>query len=72
MAALRKLAADDTSATFRVGEGDEAAERVVALADVDRARTVFEWGPQPKKGGARKKKAAAPKSAKQTSKKESS
>lgn len=74
------VSADDTTATFRVG--DDAAERVVELAEVDRARTVFEWGPQPKKGGkgapkgkkknAAKKKSAAKQSANQSSKKEPS
>ena len=45
------VAADDTTATIRVGEGDDIADRVVELASIDRARTVFEWGPQPKPGG---------------------
>ena len=49
------VAADDTTATIRLA-GDDAApdsidERVVAIDQIDRARTVFEWGPQPKKGG---------------------
>lgn len=57
------IAADDTTATVRVGEGDDAVDRVVEIADIDRARTVFVWGPQPKKGGkgTGKKKAAAKK-----------
>jgi ribosome maturation factor RimP len=37
------LAADDTTATVD--------DRVIALADIDRARTVFVWGPKPKPGG---------------------
>jgi ribosome maturation factor RimP len=45
------IAADDTTATFRVERDGDLVEQVVALADVDRARTVFEWGPQPKPGG---------------------
>ncbi|NND75092.1 MAG: ribosome maturation factor RimP [Ilumatobacter sp.] len=49
------VAADDTTATIRLhGDGtggDEVDERVIALADVDRARTVFVWGPKPKPGG---------------------
>lgn len=53
------VAADETTATFRIEEGGEPAERVVALADIDRARTVFEWGPQPKKGGKGSGKAKA-------------
>lgn len=45
------VAADDTTATVRVAEGNDISERVVELASIDRARTVFEWGPQPKPGG---------------------
>ena len=45
------IAADDTTATVRIGEGDDVVDRVVEVADIDRARTVFVWGPQPKKGG---------------------
>lgn len=45
------VAADETTATVRVGEGDEAVDRVVEIASIDRARTVFVWGPQPKPGG---------------------
>ena len=45
------VAADDTTATVRVAEGSDISERVVELAAIDRARTVFEWGPQPKPGG---------------------
>jgi ribosome maturation factor RimP len=40
-------AADDRTATLML---DDGAERVVAIADVDKARTVFEWGPKPKPG----------------------
>lgn len=47
------VAADDTTATIRVG-GDPAAERVIELASIDRARTVFEWDAQPKPGGKKK------------------
>ncbi len=66
-AALRRVegvlaAADATTATILAGDG---TQRVIALADVDRARTVFVWGPQPKPGAAKKggKKAAATASA---------
>lgn len=45
------VAADDTTATVRVTEGEATTDRVVELASIDRARTVFEWGPQPKPGG---------------------
>ncbi len=41
------IAADDTTATLLTAEGDE---RIVAVADVDKARTIFEWGPKPKPG----------------------
>ena len=64
------IAADDTTATIRTGDGNE---RSVAYADIDRARTQFEWGPGPKPGkgskpgkvskkGAAKKKDPASKS----------
>lgn len=45
------VAADDTTATIRLDAADGFTDRIVDLADVDRARTVFEWGPQPKPGG---------------------
>lgn len=45
------VAADDNTATIRVIEGDTITDRVVEIASIDRARTVFEWGPQPKPGG---------------------
>ncbi len=41
------IAADDSTATLLTAEGDE---RIVAVADVDKARTIFEWGPKPKPG----------------------
>jgi ribosome maturation factor RimP len=44
--------ADDDGFTLDV---DGRAERI-AYADVTQARTVFEWGPAPKPGGARRKK----------------
>jgi len=40
---------DDDGIT--VGAGDDA--RHVPFADIERARTVFEWGPAPKPGGSR-------------------
>ena len=40
-------AADDHDATLLL---DDGAERTVPLDDVDKARTVFEWGPKPKPG----------------------
>lgn len=45
------VAADDATATIRVVDGSNITERVVELSSIDRARTVFEWGPQPKPGG---------------------
>ena len=41
------VAADDTTATLLTAEGDE---RTITVADVDKARTIFEWGPKPKPG----------------------
>ncbi len=40
-------AADDRTATLLL---DDGTERVVSIDDVDKARTVFEWGPKPKPG----------------------
>jgi ribosome maturation factor RimP len=50
-------AADDRTATVLL---DDGSERTIAIADVDKARTVFEWGPKPKPG---KKQPGAKKSA---------
>ncbi len=41
------VAADETTATLLTAEGDE---RIITVADVDKARTIFEWGPKPKPG----------------------
>ena len=54
--------ADDTSATVRMEDGGET---VVEYSSIDKARTVFEWGPKPKAGtrpgqGNGKKKSAGP------------
>lgn len=56
------VAADDATATVRVDD-DALTERIVDLVDIDRARTVFVWGPQPKPGG----KGASKKKSKQKS-----
>src|SRR5918995_6160350 len=50
------VAADDRSATIRVESGGEPVEHVIDIESIDRARTVFVWGPQPKPGksGSRK------------------
>ena len=50
------VAADDTGATVRLADGD----RTVAYSQIDRARTVFEWGPQPKPGHGPKKAQPTP------------
>jgi ribosome maturation factor RimP len=44
------VAADDKAVTIAT----EAGERQIAYADIDRAKTVFEWGGQPKPGAKRK------------------
>ena len=44
------LAADDAGCTVAT----EAGPRTVAYDEIDRARTVFEWGPTPKPGSAKK------------------
>lgn len=44
------IAADDTTATIRVDGDTDLTERVIDIAGIDRARTVFVWGPQPKPG----------------------
>jgi ribosome maturation factor RimP len=41
------IAADDQGATLLL---DDGGERRVPLDEVDKARTVFEWGPKPKPG----------------------
>lgn len=44
------VAADDDGVTVRVGEGDDAPTHTVAHDQIERARTVFEWGPAPRPG----------------------
>jgi ribosome maturation factor RimP len=44
------IGADDDAATIRLASGDE---RVIPYASIDKARTVFEWGPAPKPGKGR-------------------
>lgn len=41
------VAADDSAATVRSDDGDE---HTVEYSTIDKARTVFEWGPKPKAG----------------------
>ncbi len=55
-------AADATSVTLQVPEGEA---RTVALDDIERARTTFEWGPTPKKNA--KPKPSAKKNERTTS-----
>jgi ribosome maturation factor RimP len=63
------VAADDTTATIRIAEAAGFIDRVVELATIDRARTIFEWGPQPKPGGrGASKKHATKNTAKNTTK----
>ena len=60
---------DDAS----IGSAALAVERRVSFADIERARTVFEWGGQPKPGGAKnpKKRPTAAKAAASTMQTES-
>ena len=56
------VAADGDRITVRLDDGPAlGSERTLAVADVERARTVFEWGPGPKpgKGPGTSKRAAA-------------
>ena len=41
------VAADETTATVLTSTGDE---RTIEISAVDKARTIFEWGPKPKPG----------------------
>ena len=64
-------AADDTTVTLRLDAGDATAAEgtegtepgrtvVLALDDIEKARTTFEWGPAPKPGGPKAKKKTSP------------
>ena len=48
----RLLAADDDGFEMATGDGTEGRVRL-GYTDIDRARTVFEWGPETKAGGRR-------------------
>jgi ribosome maturation factor RimP len=63
------VAADDRTATIRVAHGADITDQVVEIAGIDRARTVFEWGPEPKPGKTNKAAAGARTSAAAVSKK---
>ena len=54
------IAADERTATIRVEAAGEAVDHTVDIDSIDRARTVFVWGPQPKPGkpGSRKQVAS--------------
>lgn len=47
------VAADDAAATLRIADDGEMSDRVVRYDQIDRARTVFEWGPSPKPGSSK-------------------
>lgn len=60
------VAASDVDATLRLDELDAdgvPVERTVTYAQIDRAKTVFVWGPTPKHGEGPKKKPAPKKPA---------
>jgi ribosome maturation factor RimP len=60
------VSADDRCATLLL---DDGTERTVVITEIDKARTVFEWGPKPKPGkpsGKQSKKATAKASAETT------
>jgi ribosome maturation factor RimP len=61
------VAADERTATIRVEAAGEPVDHTVAIDSIDRARTVFVWGPQPKPGKAGSRKPAASSKGKQQS-----
>jgi ribosome maturation factor RimP len=65
------MSADETTATLQVEDPATGmpTERIIQLAQIDRARTVFVWGPAPKPGA--KKPAAKKPAAKKTAAKKS-
>lgn len=67
----RLVAADEQAATLLL---DDGSERVIGYDDVDKARTVFEWGPTPKPGkgpGKKQQESKQQKSKQQKSKQQS-
>ncbi|WP_421120367.1 ribosome maturation factor RimP [Aquihabitans daechungensis] len=62
------VAVDDGTATIAPADAAPGSTRILALDDIERARTVFEWGPAPKPGSG-SKPGAAPKSASSAKKK---
>ncbi|MCU1499804.1 MAG: rimP [Acidimicrobiales bacterium] len=65
------VAADDDVITFLPEGADPGQHRVLRLDDIERARTIFEWGPAPKPGGPKSAaaKAGAPKTSPSAKKK---
>jgi ribosome maturation factor RimP len=59
------LAADDDGLELAVDDAAEGRMRL-AYSDIDRARTVFVWGPEPHSGGGRSKATAQKKTASPT------
>jgi ribosome maturation factor RimP len=55
--------ADADAVTVALADAEPGATRRIALDDVERARTVFEWGPTPKPGGPRPKPSGSGRSA---------
>jgi len=56
------ISATETDAVVRLDDA-ELTERTIAYSQIDRAKTVFIWGPAPKPGKAPAKKAGTPKTA---------
>ena len=48
------VSVEGTSATIAPSDAAPGTTRVIALDDIERARTVFEWGPAPKPGSGSK------------------
>jgi ribosome maturation factor RimP len=57
------VASDDDGLVLRI-EDDPAGDRRLGYSDIDRARTVFEWGPAPRPTGGAGNTAKAAKAAK--------
>jgi ribosome maturation factor RimP len=59
------VAADEQGITLRLDDAEQS-ERIVSYEKIDRAKTVFQWGPAPKPGKAKTKDKASMKSAAST------
>jgi ribosome maturation factor RimP len=55
------VSADDSSATLEIADPDTGApvERAIAYDQIDRAKTVFVWGPKPKPGGPKRRETSS-------------